>query len=202
MMFLSFITGFGIAIGLIVAIGAQNAWVLSKSMRGEHPWVIAAVCCSIDALLITLGVYSIDRLQQLIPGLVPVMTWLGVLLLCWLAGQAFWRVWLGTSGLVVTGQASLANGWQLAGQAMAISLLNPHVYLDTVVLIGSVGAQQAYTHSFVIGAALASTVWFFSLAGFGRYLGPRLQSVRAWRVFDAIIGVIMLLVAVSLLTQT
>ncbi|MHA7879021.1 MAG: LysE/ArgO family amino acid transporter [Saccharospirillum sp.] len=198
-MLLSFVTGFGIAIGLIVAIGAQNAWVLSKSMRGEHPWIIATVCCSIDAVLITLGVYSIDRLQQWIPALVPVMTWLGVLLLCWLAGQAFWRAWWGTSGLVITAQGSLANGWQLAGQAMAISLLNPHVYLDTVVLIGSVGAQQAMPASFVVGAAMASTVWFFSLSGFGRYLSPKLQSVRAWRVFDAVIGVIMVLVATSLL---
>ncbi len=197
-MFLSLVTGFGIGIGLIVAIGAQNAWVLSKSMRGEHPWVIAAVCCSIDAALITLGVYSIDRLQQFLPSLVPVMTWLGILLLSWLAIQAFRRAWAGTGGLMAAGQAAPGSGWQLAGQAMAISLLNPHVYLDTVVLVGSVGAQQTHADSFVIGAALASAVWFFSLAGFGRHLGPRLQSVRAWRVFDLVIGMIMVLVAVSL----
>lgn len=197
-MFLSFITGFGIGIGLIVAIGAQNAWVLSKSMRGEHPWVIAAVCCSIDAVLITLGVYSIDRLQQFLPGLVPVMTWLGILLLSWLAIQAFRRAWTGTGGLMASGRASAGSGWRLAGQAMAISLLNPHVYLDTVVLVGSVGAQQSHAHGFVTGATLASVVWFFALAGFGRYLGPRLQSVRAWRVFDLVIGMIMVLVALSL----
>ncbi|SFC45559.1 L-lysine exporter family protein LysE/ArgO [Marinospirillum celere] len=200
-MLVSFFTGFGIALGLIVAIGAQNAWVLNKSMRGEHPWIIAGVCCSLDALLITLGVYSIDTLQALIPGLVPIMTWLGVALLCWLAVQAFWRAWQGTGGLVVQGSAVTTTGWQVAGQAMAISLLNPHVYLDTLVLIGSVGAQQAYAQVFVVGAALASAVWFFSLAFFGGYLGPKLQSVRAWRIFDTLIGSIMLLVAISLLPQ-
>ncbi|MEX0623442.1 LysE/ArgO family amino acid transporter [Saccharospirillum sp.] len=194
----SFVTGFGISIGLIVAIGAQNAWVLNKSMRGEHPAVVALVCCCIDALLITLGVYSVDWVQQRIPALVPVLTWLGISLLCWLAAQAFWRVWQGSEGLVVAGMTARVTKWQVAGQALAISLLNPHVYLDTVVLVGSVGAQQSYPGYFVIGAALASTTWFFGLTGFGRYLGPRLTSPTAWRWFDATVGSVMVLVAVSL----
>ncbi|WP_127560687.1 LysE/ArgO family amino acid transporter [Saccharospirillum alexandrii] len=194
----SFITGFGISIGLIVAIGAQNAWVLNKSMRGEHPAVVALVCCSIDALLITLGVYSVDWVQQRIPGLVPVLTWLGICLLCWLAAQAFWRVWHGSEGLRVAVAGAAVTKWQVAGQAMAISLLNPHVYLDTVVLVGSVGAQQSYPGYFVVGAAAASATWFFSLTGFGRYLGPKLRSPTAWRWFDATVGGVMVLVAVSL----
>lgn len=194
----SFVTGFGISIGLIVAIGAQNAWVLNKSMRGEHPAVVALVCCCIDALLITLGVYSVDWVQQKIPALVPVLTWLGISLLCWLAAQAFWRVWQGSQGLLVTGATSGVSKWQVAGQAMAISLLNPHVYLDTVVLVGSVGAQQSDPGYFVIGAAAASTAWFFGLTGFGRYLGPRLTSPTAWRWFDATVGSVMVLVAMSL----
>ncbi|WP_028669265.1 LysE/ArgO family amino acid transporter [Saccharospirillum impatiens] len=194
----SLITGFGISIGLIVAIGAQNAWVLNKSMRGEHPATVALVCCTIDALLITLGVYSVDRVQQQIPALVPVLTWLGIGLLCWLAAQAFWRVWHGSAGLVVIGAASGVSRWQVAGQAVAISLLNPHVYLDTVVLVGSVGAQQSNPGYFILGAALASTTWFFGLTGFGRYLGPKLSSPRAWRWFDASVGSVMVLVAVSL----
>lgn len=194
----SFITGFGISIGLIVAIGAQNAWVLNKSMRGEHPAVVALVCCSIDALLITLGVYSVNWVQQRIPALVPLLTWLGISLLCWLAAQAFWRVWQGSEGLRVAVAGPVVTKWQVAGQAMAISLLNPHVYLDTVVLVGSVGAQQSYPGYFVVGAAAASTIWFFCLTGFGRYLGPRLRSPTAWRWFDATIGGVMVLVAVSL----
>ena len=194
----SFFTGFGISIGLIVAIGAQNAWVLNKSMRGEHPAVVALVCCSIDALLITLGVYSVDWVQQRIPALVPVLTWLGISLLCWLAAQAFWRVWQGSEGLSVAVTGAAVTKWQVAGQAMAISLLNPHVYLDTVVLVGSVGAQQSYPGYFVVGAAAASATWFFGLTGFGRYLGPKLKSPMAWRWFDATVGSVMVLVAVSL----
>lgn len=194
----SLLTGFGISLGLIVAIGAQNAWVLNKSMRREYPWVVAAICASIDATLITLGVYSIESLQQRLPTLVPVMTWLGIALLCWLGGQAFRRAWQGSSGLLTSQQRGAQSGWQIAGQAAAISLLNPHVYLDTVVLIGSVGVQQANTTAFVIGASSASLLWFFSLAGFGHFLGPKLQSPRAWRIFDTLIGIIMLLVAFSL----
>ncbi|MEX1057864.1 MAG: LysE family transporter [Natronospirillum sp.] len=194
----SFVTGFAVAIGLIVAIGAQNAWVLNKSMRGERPFIIALVCCSIDAALISLGVYSIDWVQQRLPSLVPTLTWMGIGLLCWLAAQAFWRVWQGSGGLLANPTATLNSGWLVAGQAAAISLLNPHVYLDTVVLVGSVGAQQSHAGVFVMGAALASTAWFFCLASFGRVLGPRLRSPRAWRWFDATVGSIMVLVAVSL----
>lgn len=196
----SLLTGFGISLGLIVAIGAQNAWVLNKSMRREYPWVVAAICASIDATLITLGVYSIESIQQRLPTLVPVMTWLGIALLCWLGGQAFKRAWQGNSGLLTSQQRSVYNGWQIAGQAIAISLLNPHVYLDTVVLIGSVGVQQDNKVAFVVGAASASLLWFFALAGFGRFLGPKLQSPRAWRIFDTLIGIIMLLVALSLVS--
>jgi L-lysine exporter family protein LysE/ArgO len=194
----SFFIGFGLSFGLIIAIGAQNAWVLNKSMRGDSPVVVALVCCTVDALLITLGVYGIDWVQQRLPALVPVMTWFGISLLCWLAAQALWRAWQGTSGLLAAGSAALAGRWQVAGQAMAISLLNPHVYLDTVVLVGSVGAQQSHPSSFVIGAAIASILWFFSLTGFGRYLGPKMKSPAAWRWFDTLIGGIMILVAVSL----
>lgn len=194
----SLLTGFAISIGLIVAIGAQNAWVLNKSMRREYPWVVATICATIDAVLITLGVYSIESLQQQLPTLIPAMTWLGITLLCWLGGQAFKRAWQGNSGLKASQQHGTHSGWKVAGQAAAISLLNPHVYLDTVVLIGSVGVQQPNTAAFVVGAAFASVFWFFSLAAFGRYLGPKLQSPRAWRAFDTLIGMIMLLVAFSL----
>lgn len=200
-MLISFLAGLGVAFGLNVAIGAQNAWVLSKSMKGEHPRVIAGVCTSLDALLITVGIFTIGSLQLLLPSLIPIMTWLGVLILSSLAAQAFWRAWQGSSGLLVHASADGVSPWQMAGQAMAISLLNPHVYLDTVILMGSIGAQQVFPLVFLLGAILASAFWFFSLASFAGYLGSKLQSVRAWRIFDALIGSIMLLVAISLLLQ-
>lgn len=194
----SFLTGFGVAIGLIVAIGAQNAWVLSKSLRGEHPAVIAVVCFTIDAALITLGVFGLNTVQAWLPGLVPLLTWLGIALLCWLAAQSFWRAWQGTGGLLAAGAGERGSAWRLAGQAMVISLVNPHVYLDTVVLVGSVGAQQTQPGLYAIGASLASVVWFSGLAGLGRSLGGWLSSPLHWRVFDALIGLVMVTVAITL----
>lgn len=195
---LSLLTGFAVAIGLIVAIGAQNAWVLSRSVRGEHPVVIAAVCAGLDAVLISLGVFGLDRVQGMVPGLVPVLTWLGIALLVVLAAQSFRRAWSGSSGLVAADGGSSASAWSLAGQALAISLINPHVYLDTVVLIGSVGAQQPQPALYALGASLGSATWFASLAGLGRRLQRWLRSPLHWRCFDAGIGAVMLAVAASL----
>lgn len=198
-MLASFFTGFAVSIGLIVAIGAQNAWVLSRSLRGEHRWVLALVCAGVDAILIVTGVFGLDRVQRLLPALVPVLTWLGVGLLLYLAAQSLLRAWQGTSVLVASSTVAATGAWVLAGQALAISLLNPHVYLDTVVLIGSVGAQQPAPGWYALGAALASLSWFSALAGLGRYLQQWLRSPWHWRCFDAVIGGVMVLVAVSLL---
>lgn len=202
-MLASVLTGFVVSIGLIVAIGAQNAWVLARSLSSDHRWVLALVCAGVDAVLIVVGVFGLDKVQQLLPALVPVLTALGVGLLLWLAAQSLWRAWQGTSVLVASPAAAGAAGaWTLAGQALAISVLNPHVYLDTVVLIGSVGAQQPFPALFAVGAATASLLWFSALAGLGRYLQQRLRSAWHWRCFDAAIGVVMILVAVSLLRES
>jgi len=195
----SLLTGFVVALGLIIAIGAQNAWVLSKSIRGEHPQVIAAVCITIDTSLIILGVYGLSIVQGYVPMLVPVLTWLGIGLLSWLAIGAFRRAWQGSSGLQANTAGPVASAGGIALQAMMISLLNPHVYLDTVILIGSVGAQQAVPALFVLGAAMASCFWFVSLTSMAGRLSRFLSSPTRWRWFDSVIGCLMLLVAASLL---
>ncbi|MFY0666291.1 MAG: LysE family transporter [Natronospirillum sp.] len=197
-MLLSLLTGFVVALGLIVAIGAQNAWVLSQSMRGGHRGVIAAVCILCDAVLIVLGVYGIHQVQAWLPSLVPVLTALGVALLLWLAWQAARRAWLGTSGLQAVITADAGSRWKTAGTAMGITLLNPHVYLDTVVLIGSVGAQQTMPLWFTVGACLASFAWFSALTGFAPRLARWLSSPARWRAFDAGMATLLLVVAVSL----
>lgn len=195
----SLFTGFIVAISLIVAIGAQNAWVMGKSMRGEHPGAIAAVCISLDTLLIALGVFGLAHVQNWLPELVPLLTWLGVAILLWLASQSYYRAWTGSTGLLASAEPSGASALKLAGQAALISLVNPHVYLDTVVLIGSVGAQQAQPGVFVIGAAAASALWFTLLTRFSRKLGGWLRSPMHWRVFDLVMGSLLVLVAVSLI---
>lgn len=102
-------TGFMVAFGLIVAIGAQNAWVLNKSLRGEHPWVITAVCVAIDITLISVGVFTISQIQQWLPPLIPAVTLFGVLFLCWLSAQAFYRAWLGGAGLATSTNSQLSS---------------------------------------------------------------------------------------------
>lgn len=195
---LSFIAGFVVAIGLIVAIGAQNAWVLSQSMRGNHRLAIAAVCIACDAGLIVLGIYGLGWIQSWLPPLVPVLTWLGIALLLWLAIQAAQRAYRGTSGLIAESGTGYDSAWKSALAALAITLLNPHVYLDTVVLIGSVGAQQHSPLAFAAGACLASLCWFSALTGFAPKLGQLLRSPLHWRLFDGGMACILMLVAGSL----
>lgn len=193
------VTGFAVTISLIVAVGAQNTWVLNKALRNQHPWTIAMVCIAIDISLMSVGVFSLDYIQQVIPGLVPVLTWMGIGLLIYLALQAFARVWQGSEGLVAADAVCSGSPWRMAGQALAISLLNPHVYLDTVILIGSVGAQQSYPALFILGAGLASAIWFSTLVASAKKLRHHLTSAHHWRVMDTITGCILLLVAMSLL---
>ncbi len=161
-----FFTGYIVALGLIVAIGAQNAWVLSQSMRGNHRMVIALVCILCDAILITLGVYGVNQLKVLIPPLIPLLSWMGVALLLWLAFNAAQRAVKGTGGLQAAKPVRVQNAWQVGVTALAITLLNPHVYLHTVILIGSVGAAQGDKLAFVLGASFASLTWFTMLTGF------------------------------------
>ena len=198
----SMLTGFAVTMGLIVAIGAQNAWVLNKCLRNENPRAVAAVCISLDTLLIFTGVFFMHYVQDLVPALVPLFTWFAVGLLLWLALQAFIRAWGNQGGaLVAAGAASTESAWRSAGQAMLISLINPHVYLDTVVLIGSVGARQELPLLFALGASFASSLWFSTLVLGAKKLRTHLSSPQQWRIFDSVIGVVMLLVAGSLVSH-
>ncbi|WP_221801717.1 LysE/ArgO family amino acid transporter [Oceanobacter mangrovi] len=192
------LTGFAVTMGLIVAIGAQNAWVLQKSLRGENPWTIASVCIALDVVLVSAGVFGLDYIQGRIPGLVPILTWMGVGLLLWLAAQAFGRAWQGGDTLVAAGPSTPVSPWRSAGQVMALSLINPHVYLDTVVLIGSVGAQQTHPGVFVVGAGLGSALWFITLVSGAKKLRPYLTSARHWQILDSATGSVLLLVALSI----
>lgn len=195
---MSFLTGFSIGLSLIVAIGAQNIWVLSQSMKGANRLVIASVCIICDASLIIIGVYSIHLIQQLLPAVVTVMTWAGIALLLWLAYQAAKRALNGSSGLQANQQTVVMNNWKTATTALAITLLNPHVYLDTVVLLGSVGAQQNSAFWFTVGACFASLCWFSSLTALAPTLKIWLNSALRWRIFDLIIAIILVLIATSL----
>ena len=193
-------TGFFVAIGLIVAIGAQNAWVLSMSVRRIYPWSIAIVCFSVDALLMAIGVLSFAKIQQWLPSIIPWFTWMGIGMLLWLAFKAANRALFSSQGLrgVATSTSSFSRSSAI-GTALIISLLNPHVYLDTVILIGSIGSASEQPWLFWLGAGSASVLWFSILAAIGPILSQWLSSARRWRIFDALIAFIMIWVAASLM---
>ena len=186
---------------LIVAIGAQNAFVLRQGLRREHVGPIVAFCAVADALLMIAGVAGLARLLGDRPWLAQALTLGGAIFLAVYGIRALQRAMrpgtlqaqAGTSAITLT---------QALAQTAAFTLLNPHVYLDTVVLVGSVGAQMGEARWwFAAGAASASVAWFTALGYGARWLAPVFALPRAWRVLDAIIGLTMLALSGLLLLR-
>lgn len=190
----SLLAGLMLGLSLIVAIGAQNIWVLSQSMAGANRLVIAVVCILCDAGLIILGIFAASALQQVLPSLLLWFTWAGVFILLYLAFGAAKRAWHGDSGLSLQ-QVQRQPWMQTAVTALAISLLNPHVYLDTVMLLGSIGALQPEPKLFALGACIASVLWFSSLTALAPLLRKWLSSAKRWRLFDGVIAVMLTSIA-------
>lgn len=194
----AFTQGFVLSAGLIMAIGAQNMFVLRQGLKREHVLPIVLFCALADAALIVSGVSGLGGVLALVPGLSVILALGGAAFLAWYGISALRRA-ASPSALVVTDQAGLSLGAALAGTA-AFTFLNPHVYIDTVMLMGAVGASLPATERplFMAGAALSSLVWFSSL-GFGaRFLAPLFARPLAWRILDVGIGVMMLALAASL----
>lgn len=198
----SFITGFVLSAGLIIAIGAQNAFVLRQGLRREHVGPLVFFCAASDALLMAAGVAGMGNALQRIPALADGLTVLGVIFLAWYGWQALRRAWQPGALQATAGGGPMALGSVMA-QAAAFTLLNPHVYLDTVLLVGSVGGQlpPAAQPWFVAGAAMASGVWF-TLLGYGaRLLQGVFARPAAWRVLDSLIALMMWALAAGLVLR-
>ncbi|SER59764.1 LysE/ArgO family amino acid transporter [Halopseudomonas bauzanensis] len=194
----SYMNGFLVAAGLIMAIGAQNAFVLAQGLRREHHLSAAVVCMTCDALLVTAGTFGLASLLQRHPLAMEITRWGGILFLVGYALLALRRA-LGSQSLVGMDPDRPRRSRQaVLMTTLAVTLLNPHVYLDTLVLIGSVGAQQDLPALFALGAASASVVWFFSLALGAARLAPWLQRPLTWRLIDIGVAAMMLRVAWSL----
>lgn len=220
------LAGLGLGLSLIVAIGAQNLFVLRQGIRREHVFVVAAICALSDLTLIVVGVSGVGAVLQAVPWLIDVVRWAGAAFLVaygLLAARRAIRpsgaaldagdgtdaprrsdAGAGASGVATatrtTARPAARTGLLAAVlTCLALTWLNPHVYLDTVFLLGSV----ANTHgdgrwAFAVGAGVASIVWFFGLAFGARFLGGVLASPRAWRVLDGVIAVVMVGLGVSL----
>lgn len=192
------IAGFTFGLGLIVAIGAQNAFVLRQGLRREHVGAVVAVCAVSDLALIAAGAAGLGAIVAAHPRVLVAVTVLGAGVLLWYGISAARRAVRGSGELVAdTGAGGDLRATLLT--AVALTWLNPHVYLDTVVLLGSVSASYATPWAFAVGAGAASIAWFSGL-GFGaRGLAPLFARPAAWRVFDAVIATAMVSIAVSLL---
>ncbi len=194
-------TGFALGLTLIVAIGAQNAFVLRQGLRREHVGVIVAFCATADAVLMLAGIAGLAVVLGHQPLLAGVLTAGGALFLTAYGLRALARAQRGGSLGAAAGAPPLTRRAALA-QTAAFTLLNPHVYLDTVLLVGSVGAQMGPTRWwFAAGAAAASAAWFTALGCGARLLAPVFARPRAWQVLDALIGLTMLGIAALLLRR-
>jgi L-lysine exporter family protein LysE/ArgO len=196
-MIASVLAGFSLSIALIAAIGSQNAFVLRQGLRREHVVPIVMTCAASDALLIAVGIAGLGAAATDHPGAMTAVRWGGAAFLLGYAVIAARRVWRPAAltpadrppaGLVATLVACLA-----------FTYLNPHVYLDTVLLLGVVANQHEYRWLFGIGAASASALWFTALGTGAHRLAPLFARPVAWRVLDGVVAAVMVLLGTSLL---
>ena len=194
-----FFTGFLSGLALIIAIGSQNAFVLRQALRREHRLPIAVICVLSDTLLIFAGIAGLGALIQDNSALLLVARYGGAAFLLVYGLIAARRAWQGER-LLVTGGESMSRIAAIS-TCLAFTFLNPHVYLDTVVLVGALASQQgeAGRWPFGGGAALASLLWFTALAYGTSFLAPLFRKAIAWRVLDSGIALIMLTLAFCLL---
>jgi L-lysine exporter family protein LysE/ArgO len=185
-------------LSLIVAIGAQNAFVLRQGLAREHVAPVVVICAVSDLVLILAGVAGIGTIIRQAGWVLDVVRWLGVAFLTWYGVTSLLRA-RRTSGLSAAAPAPMSRR-SATVRATALTWLNPHVYLDTVLLVGSIANTHGHTGRwwFALGATLASVLWFSGL-GFGaRFASPLLALPRAWQVLDVLIGLTMLGIALML----
>lgn len=194
----TYLAGFSLGISLILAIGSQNAFVLKQGLKNQYVFAICAVCAISDAILISFGVAGFGAIVEQFPQIETVARYGGALFLTVYSLLSFKSAFTTQHALDanVESRGSLAKALVMC---LAFTWLNPHVYLDTVVLLGSVSTQyQPNQFEFALGAITGSFVFFFSL-GFGaRFLAPLFRKPNAWKILEFIVGVVMALIALSL----
>lgn len=204
---LSFFSGLGLGLSLIIAIGAQNAYLLRQGIRREHVLTVVVICTVSDAVLILAGVAGLGYLIERVPWLVVAAQWLGAAFLLVYGVLAGVRALRGSAeGLTPDAPDARPSGNgrlpAVALTTLALTWLNPHVYLDTVLMLGSIAATHGSARwVFATGAITASILWFTALGYGARRLSGRLSTPRAWQILDGVIAVIMIGLAATLVVQ-
>ncbi|WP_303721503.1 LysE/ArgO family amino acid transporter [Malonomonas rubra] len=195
----AFFQGMGLGGGLIIAIGVQNAFVLTQGVRRNYPLQTAVVCSLCDAILILIGISGFGALVTTNPQLAQFATWGGAAFLLWYGSRSLLSAVQG-GRLETSAEPSLSRR-KLLLTTLALTLLNPHAYLDTIVLVGSIGGQLATSERYLFGAGAicASILWFFSLSFGAGLLAPLFRRPVAWRCLDGMVCLTMWIIAGSLL---
>lgn len=194
------IRGFGLSASLIIAIGAQNAFVLRQGLRREYVFITALICILSDVTMFTIGAAGFGTLVNSNPGLMTGVAWAGAAFLFVYGLLSFRSAWRGAS-MDVEGNGAQTTLRAVVLTALAVAWLNPHAYLDTIVLVGGIAGQYPWSDRiyFLMGSILASTVWFTLLAYGAGYLAPLFKRRIAWRVLDVGVGLLMWWIALALL---
>lgn len=195
----AFLPGFLTGLSLIIAIGAQNAFVIRQALTKQHVFIVVAICAVADASLIALGIGGLGAIIKGLPWLIEVIRWFGVAYLTWFGIKSIINATKNET--LIAGTAESKPAGKVVVTLLAMTFLNPHVYLDTVIFVGGVGNTFGENRwYFAFGAMLASLVWFVSI-GYGAKAAARFMAKPIfWRVLDSVIAAIMFTLAISLVT--
>lgn len=194
-----FIQGLVVCFGLIVSIGAQNAFLLKQGILKQHVFPVAFICFLGDVFLMTVGVLGLGELISQLPVVSLVIAILGAVFLFTYGSQSFLSMFKG-SGALTQSSEKASNLKRVLMITFAITFLNPHVYIDTVVILGAIGGKLAFGEkiAFLLGALTCSFVWFFGVGYSAGFLAPYFAKRRVWQILDFITGLIMYAIAISL----
>ena len=188
-------------LSLIVAIGTQNAFVLRQGLRKEHVLTVVLACAISDAFLIVLGVTSFQKIALVMPWLDPVMRYGGAAFLFWYGAKSLYSA-IRSSGALASSEISASTHTKTLMTCLALTWLNPHVYLDTVMLLGTISTRfPGKELSFSAGAVTASFLFFFTLGYGAAWLRPIFAKPSSWRILELLIAAIMWLIAIKLIIQ-
>jgi L-lysine exporter family protein LysE/ArgO len=194
-----FLNGFFVSLGLIMAIGAQNVYVLKRGLLKEHVFLVALTCGFIDALLIIAGIKGLGKFLEVFPSFITYITFFGIIFLLTYGFLAL-KSALKTHSMQVDTHSHKPSAKKVFFTLLSLSLLNPHVYLDTLILIGAIGNSYAkeLQNLFALGAISASFLFFFSLAYGSRILIPLFKKPTTWKYLDLFTAFIMFFIAFNL----